>query len=88
MLDLGARPTLVLGTGERERGVVGGVEQIEVGEVLGQVHDDLPGRAGDPPRHAEQDPPERLGVASQRRVLVGRLPGGGRRRADVADEGG
>src|SRR5512132_3536022 len=76
-----------LRAGERERGLVGGVEGLEVREALGQAHGDPAGGAHDPSRDAEQDPPQGLGVSAQRRVLVGRVAGGAGGGADVAHPG-
>ena len=47
----------VLRAGERERGVVGRVEGLEVREAVGEAHDELPRAAHDPARNAEQDLP-------------------------------
>jgi hypothetical protein len=46
-----------LRAGERKRGVVGRVEELEVREPVGEAHDDPPGGADDPPGDAEQDAP-------------------------------
>ena len=46
----------VLRAGERERGVVGRVEDLEVREAFGEAHDDPPGGPHDPPGDAEQQP--------------------------------
>ena len=93
----GSAAEVVLGRGpaalrlwsrERDRGVVCGVEQIEVGKALGQAHDGPAGGAHDPSWDAEEKSPQRLGVTAQGRVLSGRLPGGARGGADVAHPGG
>ena len=44
----------VLRAGERERGVVGRVEDLEVREAVGEAHDDPPRAPHDPARDAEQ----------------------------------
>src|SRR5215207_3105793 len=80
---LGAAGQLWLWPGERERGVVGGVEEVELRQAVGEAHDDAAGAAHDPARYAEEQVSQRLGVAAQRRVL-GRGAAGGRGRADVA----
>jgi len=64
------RPGGVSGAGERERGVVGRGEEVQVAEAVGQVQDRLARGAGDAGGHAEQDAPQRLGVAAQRQVLI------------------
>jgi hypothetical protein len=46
-----------LWAGERERGVVGGVEDLEVREAVGQAHDRLAGGAHDPRGDAEEQVP-------------------------------
>jgi len=43
----------VLWAGERERGVVGRVEDLEVWQAGGEAHDDPPGSAHDPAGDAE-----------------------------------
>ncbi len=43
-----------LGAGERERSVVGGFEDLEVREPVGEAHDRLAGGTDDPGGHAEQ----------------------------------
>jgi len=94
--ELGGRWLFVVGevragalwAGERERGVVGGVEGLEVWEAVGEAHDQAAGGADDPAGDAEQDVPQRLGVPAERRVLVVGLAGGCRGRADVAYPGG
>jgi hypothetical protein len=47
-------PAGVLWAGERERGVVGGVEGLEVREAVGEAHDQSAGGAHDPAGDAEQ----------------------------------
>jgi hypothetical protein len=84
MLAFGASRADELGAGERERGVVGGVEELEVREAVGEPDDDPACGAHHPARHAEQDPPQRLGVAAQRRVLGGGVAGRAGGGADVA----
>ncbi len=41
--------------GERERGVVGRVEDLKVREAFGEAHDYPPRGPDDPARHAEQE---------------------------------
>ena len=53
----GRGATGVLGAGERERGVVGGGERLEVREAVGEAHDQAAGAAHDPAGDAEQQVP-------------------------------
>ena len=55
MVFRGARAG-ALRAGERQRGVVGRVEDLEVREAFGEAHDDPPGGADDSAGHAEQEP--------------------------------
>ena len=57
MLVFGRALVGLLGAGERERGVVGGVEDLEVREPGGEAHDDPPRGPHDPSRDAEQQAP-------------------------------
>jgi hypothetical protein len=54
VLVFGAAGRPWLWAGERERGVIGGGEDLEVREAVGQAHDRLAGGADDPARHAEE----------------------------------
>ena len=56
MLVFGGALAGVLRAGERERRVVGRVEDLEVRKAFGEAHDDPPGGADDSARYAEQDP--------------------------------